>query len=72
MQSVLCFLTASRPKTLASCTMNAEFPKSSFQNIIIDSGATDHFFSNHVYFSKYEEYHHKFQTGTGEVLTSYG
>ena len=72
MQSVPCFLTPRRPKALASCTVNAEFPKSSVQKIIIDSGATDHFFSNRTYFSTYEEYHHEFQTGSGEILTAHG
>ncbi len=46
--------------------------KSSVQKIIINSGATDHFFSNRAYFSKYEEYHYEFQTGSGEVLAAHG
>ncbi len=32
---------------------------------------TNHLFSNREYFSKYEEYHHKFQTGSGEVFAAY-
>ena len=40
--------------------------------MIIDSGATDHFFANRAYFSTYEEYHHEFQTGSGEILTAHG
>ena len=72
MQSVLCFFTERRPEALASCTVNVEFSKSSVQKIIIDSGATDHFFSNCAYFSIYEKYHHEFQTSSGEVLTAYG
>ena len=71
-QSVPCFLTPHQPKALASFTVNTESLKSSIQKIIIDSGATDHFFSNRAYFSKYEEYHHEFQTGSGEVLAAYG
>lgn len=72
MQTVPCRFTSLGPKALASCTLNAEFPESSIQKIIIDSGATDHFFSNRAYFSTYEEHHHGFQTGSGEVLTAYG
>ncbi len=40
--------------------------------MIIDSGATDHFFTNRAYFSTYEEYHHEFQTGSGKILTAHG
>ena len=61
-----------KPKAFTSYSVNAEFPESSFQKVIIDSGAIDHFFSNCVYFSIYEEYHHEFQTGSGEVLAAYG
>ncbi len=43
-KSVPCLLTPLQPKRLASCTVNAKFPKSSVEKIIIDSGATDHFF----------------------------
>ncbi len=39
--------------------------------MIIDSGVTDHFFTNRAYFSTYEEYHHEFQTGSGEILTAH-
>ncbi len=70
-QGVPCFLTVCRPKALASSTINAEFSKSSVQKIIIDVGATHHFFSNLKYFFQYEEYHHEFQTGSGEVLTAH-
>ena len=40
--------------------------------MIIDSGATDHFFANRAGFSTYEEYHYEFQTGSGEILTAHG
>ena len=43
-KSVPYLLTPLQPKGLASCTVNAEFPKSSVEKIIIDSGATDYFF----------------------------
>ncbi len=49
-QSVPCFLTPHETKALTSCTVNAESLKSSVQKIIIDSRATDHFFSNRAYF----------------------
>ncbi len=39
---------------------------------VIDSEATDHFFSNRAYLSTYDEYHHEFQTGSGEVLETQG
>ncbi len=73
-QSVPCFLTSHQPKALTSGNVNAESLNSSVQKIIINFRATDHFFSNRAYFSIYEEYHHEFQTGSGEVLAahSYG
>ena len=71
-QNIPCFSTPIQAKALASCTLNAEFPESSVQKVIIDSGATDHFFSNRAYFSTYKEHHHEFQTGSGEVLAAHG
>ena len=71
-QSLPYTFTPLEPKAFASCSVNTEFSESSVQKVIIDSGATDHFFSNRAYFSSYEEYHHEFQTGSGEVLTAYG
>ena len=56
----------------ASCTVTSEHHESSVEKVIIDSGATDHFFANRAYFSTYEEYHHEFQTGSGEILTAHG
>ena len=67
-----CLFNALRPKALTSFTVNVESLESSVQKVIIDSGATDHFFLNCAYFSIYEEYHHEFQPGSGEVLTAYG
>ena len=72
MQTIPCRFTSLGPKALASCTVNAKLPESSVQKIIIDSGATDHFFSNRAYFSTYEEHHHEFQTSSGEILTAHG
>ena len=40
--------------------------------VIIDSGATDHFFSNRDFFSTYTEYYHEFQTDPGQVLPAFG
>ena len=40
--------------------------------MIINSGATDHFFANCAYFSIYKEYYQEFQTGSGEILTAHG
>ena len=52
--------------------MNVESLESSVQKVIIDSGATNHFFLNHAYFSTYEKYYYEFQTGSGEVFTAHG
>ena len=40
--------------------------------VIIDTGATDHFFSNRGFFTTYAEYYHEFQTGSGQVLPAFG
>ncbi len=65
------FSTRQIPSTvLASCTVKAEPLDSLVQRVIIDSGATDHFFANGAYFSTHEEYHHEFQTGSGETLSA--
>ena len=39
--------------------------------MIIDSGATDHFFANRAYFATYEKYHYEFQTCFEKILTVY-
>lgn len=67
-----CVFNLLQPKGLASCTINAESLESSIQKVIIDPGATDHFFSNRTYFSTYEEYHREFQNGSGELLKAHG
>ncbi len=50
--------------------------KSCFWNpitsVIIDSGTTDHFFSNWDLFSTYTENEHEFETGIGEKLVAHG
>ena len=56
----------------ASCTVTSEHHRSSVEKVIIDSGATDHFFANRAYFSTYEKYHHEFQTDSGEILIAHG
>lgn len=55
----------------ASCTVTSKHHESSVKGVIIDSGATDHFFTNRAFFSTYEEYHYEFRTGSGEILTAY-
>ncbi len=57
---------------LASCTVSNKHHESSVEKMIIDSGATDHFFTNNAYFSTYEDYHQWFQTGSGKILTADG
>ena len=69
-QSLPYIFTLLEPQALASCSVNAEFPESSVQKIIIDSGATNHVFSNREYFSTYTEHHHEFQTGSAEILAA--
>ncbi len=54
-----------------SYTVKDEPLDSSVQRVIINSGATDHFFANFEYFSTYEKYHHEFQTRSGEILKVY-
>ncbi len=41
-------------------------------SVIIESGATDHFFSNRDLFSIYTEYEHGFETGAGENIVAHG
>ncbi len=55
----------------ASYTVTSKHHESSVEKGIIHSEATVHFFTNHAYISTYEEYHHKFQTGSEEILTAY-
>lgn len=56
---------------LTFCTVTSKHNDSSIEKVIIDSGATDHFFANQAYFSTYKEYHLEFQTGSGEILTAH-
>ncbi len=56
----------------ASCTLTSKHHESSVEKVIIDFGVNDHFFTNRAYFSTYEEYHHEFQTDSGEILTAHG
>ncbi len=56
----------------SSCTVTSKHHESFVEKVIIDSGVTDHFFTNRAYFSTYEEYHHEFQTGSGKILIAYG
>ncbi len=65
-KSISCFFTPRQPKGVASYTVNVKFLKSYVEKIIIDPRVIDQFFSNYAYFSKYEEYHYEFQTGSGE------
>ena len=47
-------------------------PQNPVISIIIDSGATDHFFSNQDLFSSYTEYRHQFETETIEKISANG
>ncbi len=41
-------------------------------SVIIDSGATDHFFANKDLITNYREHQHLFETGSGEKVTAQG
>ncbi len=41
-------------------------------SIIIDLGATDHFFTNKDLITNYKEHRHVFETGSGEKVTAHG
>ncbi len=60
-------------QVLASCLVESR-PRNPITSVIIDSGATDHFFSNRDLFSTYTEYEHLFEIRTGEKISahSYG
>ncbi len=59
-------------RILASCSVTPRPNTTSVTSIIIDSGATDHFFCNRDLFSSYTEYHHEFETGTGKKIIAHG
>ena len=59
-------------QVLASCLVGSRPQKFSVTSVIIDSGATDHFFSNRDLFSTYTEYEHEFETGSGEKIAAHG
>ena len=59
-------------QVLASYLVKSLTQNSPITYVIIDSEATDHFFSNKDFFSIYTEYKHKFQTGIGEKITAHG
>ena len=47
-------------------------PQNLVTSVIIDSGATDHFFSNQDLFSIYTEYKHEFEIGIREKIAAHG
>ena len=40
--------------------------------MILDCGATDHFFCNWEFFTTFTEYYHEFQTGSRQIVSAYG
>ena len=58
-------------QVLASCLVGSRL-RNPITSVIIDSGATDHFFSNRDLFSTYTEYEHEFETGAGEKIVAHG
>ena len=59
-------------RILASCSVTPRPNTTSVTSVIIDSGATEHFFCNRDLFSSYTEYQHEFETGTGQRIIAYG
>ena len=59
-------------RILASCLVTPRLNTTSVTCVIIDSGATDHFFCNRDLFSTYTEYQHEFETETGQRIIAHG
>lgn len=59
---------------LASTTYNINTKTNTMSptTVIIDSGASGHFFSNEIFFTSYENRYHKFKAESGKILTAYG
>ena len=53
--------------TLVAATTQVQNTK-----VILDCGATDHFFCNREFFTTFTEYYHEFQTGSGQHVPAYG
>lgn len=71
-QSILSYVNQLLYTSPAFYIVTNKYHKSSIEKVIINSGTTDHFFTNQAYFFTYKKYHHKFQTDSGEILTAYG
>ncbi len=56
----------------ALCSVKPRPNTTSVTSIIIDSGATGHFFGNQDLFPTYTEYQHEFETGTGQRSIAHG
>ena len=39
--------------------------------VVLDCGATDHFFYNREFFTTFTEYYYEFQTGSGQIVPAY-
>ena len=74
-KGLFCYLkrSASLPTAL-HCTMTAAVTSatSPTSTVILDCGATHHFFCSREYFTTYVEHYHEFKTGSGEILAAYG
>lgn len=70
-----CYLqrSASLPTAL-NCIAIAAATNTSFPTfkVILDRGATDHFFCNRDYYTTYTEYYHEFRAGSGQILAASG
>ncbi len=58
-------------QVLTSCLVGSRF-RNPITSVIIDSGATDHFFNNRDLFSTYTEYKNEFETWAGEKIVAHG
>ena len=70
-QNIPWFFLLIQAKAVASYTLNTKFLELSVQKLIINSSATDHFFSNPAYFFTYKKYYHKYQTSSRQILAAH-
>ena len=63
----------SRMKTAFACTNTVAATTPIYNTkVVLDCGATDHFFCNWEFFTTFTEYYHEFQTGSGQIVSAYG
>ena len=66
-------LFKSRMRTALACTNTVAATTPIYNTkVVLDCGATDHFFCNWEFFTTFTEYYHEFQTGSGQIVPAYG